>query len=128
MRCDRQSREIGARGRQFADSRLLACNRPPIERIGSLRDCGRLEAMRCEELLAALNDYVDGDLDPAVCEAFQKHLADCNPCQIVIDNIRQTITLYKAGQAVPLPAELEQQLHQVLRQRWQSRFPAAGSL
>ncbi len=83
--------------------------------------------MKCEELLAALNDYVDGDLDPGVCEAFQKHLADCNPCQIVIDNIRQTITLYKAGEPVRMPAELEQQLHQVLRQRWQSRFPAAGA-
>jgi anti-sigma factor RsiW len=84
--------------------------------------------MRCEELLAALNAYVDGDLDPAICEAFQSHLADCNPCQIVIDNIRQTITLYKSGQPVELPAELHDQLCSALRAKWAVAFPQAGGL
>ena len=53
--------------------------------------------MTCEELLAALNQYVDGELEPGICEPFQQHLNGCNPCQIVVDNIRQTIALYKAG-------------------------------
>ena len=78
--------------------------------------------MKCEELLAALNDYVDGELDPAICESFQAHLADCNPCQIVIDNIRRTITLYRAGRPVELPAELQQQLCRLLQERWKARF------
>jgi len=80
----------------------------------------------CEELLAALNDYVDGDADPAICEAFRKHLSDCNPCQVVVDNIRQTITLYKAGRQVDLPAELHAQLRRVLRSGWEARFPRAA--
>jgi anti-sigma factor RsiW len=54
--------------------------------------------MKCEELLAMLNEYVDGTVDPAICEEFEKHMAGCNPCQVVVDNIRKTITLYKAGQ------------------------------
>ena len=54
--------------------------------------------MKCEELLAMLNEYVDGTVDPAVCAEFEQHMAGCNPCQVVVDNIRQTITLYKDGQ------------------------------
>ncbi len=74
--------------------------------------------MKCAELLAALNEYVDGTVDPAICEEFEKHMAGCNPCQVVVDNIRKTITLYKAGKPVELPVEFRQRLHSVLRQRW----------
>jgi anti-sigma factor RsiW len=81
--------------------------------------------IRCEEMLAALNDYVDGEMDPAICEAFRRHLSGCNPCQIVVDNIRRTITLYKAGRQVDLPAELHAQLCRALRARWEARFPHA---
>ncbi|MEE8450985.1 MAG: zf-HC2 domain-containing protein [Thermoguttaceae bacterium] len=83
--------------------------------------------MKCEEILAALNDYVDGQLDPDVCEALQEHLVDCNPCQIVVDNIRQTITLYKSGEPLQLPAALSQQLSGILRDRWRMKFPSADA-
>ena len=59
--------------------------------------------MKCEELLAMLNDYVDGMVDPAICDEFEKHIAGCNPCQVVVDNIRKTITLYKSRQSRELP-------------------------
>ena len=74
--------------------------------------------MNCEDLLASLNEYVDGTIDPAICEEFEKHMAGCNPCQVVVDNIRKTITLYKNGQAYPLPAQFRERLHDVLRKRW----------
>jgi anti-sigma factor RsiW len=74
--------------------------------------------MKCAELLAALNEYVDGTVDPAICEEFEKHMAGCNPCQVVVDNIRKTITLYKEGQPVDLPAQFRQRLHASLQQRW----------
>jgi anti-sigma factor RsiW len=74
--------------------------------------------MKCKELLQMLNEYVDGAVDPAVCEEFEKHLAGCNPCQVVVDNIRQTITLYKDGQPYELPVKFRQNLHGALRQRF----------
>ena len=78
--------------------------------------------MKCEDLLKVLNEYVDGTLDPAVCKSFEGHLAGCNPCQIVVDNIRKTITLYKAGQEFELPLEFEKKLHETLRGRWKRKF------
>ena len=74
--------------------------------------------MNCDELLAMLNEYVDGSVDPGICEKFEKHLAGCNPCQVVVDNIRQTITLYKDGQPYELPAAFHRKLHDALRQRF----------
>lgn len=82
--------------------------------------------MQCDELLKALNEYVDGNLDPAICDEFQQHLAGCNPCQVVVDNIRQTITLYKSGQRYDLPADLHGRLRQRLRDRWKQQFPRVG--
>ncbi|NGO40535.1 zf-HC2 domain-containing protein [Limisphaera ngatamarikiensis] len=74
--------------------------------------------MKCEDLLRILNEYVDGTVDPAICKEFEQHLAGCNPCQVVVDNIRKTITLYKNGEPYELPVEFRQRLHAVLRERW----------
>ncbi len=83
--------------------------------------------MKCEELLAILNEYVDGTANPAICEEFEKHLAGCNPCQIVVDNIRKTITLYKNGTPYELPVEFRDRLHSLLRRRFKQSYPPCGS-
>jgi anti-sigma factor RsiW len=78
--------------------------------------------MTCDQLLQALNEYVDGSLDVAECREFTDHLAGCNPCQVVVDNIRQTISLYKAGEPYPLPPGLQDRLQNALRDRWRAKF------
>ena len=83
--------------------------------------------MNCQELLAALNEYVDGHIEPGICQAFEAHLKDCNPCQIVVDNIRRTITLYKAGERVELPPEFHQCLCRILKERWKAKFQASDT-
>ena len=79
--------------------------------------------MKCEELLRILNEYVDGAVDPGLCKEFEQHLAGCNPCQVVVDTIRKTITLYKDGQPFELPVEFRQRLHAALRERWKQMHP-----
>jgi anti-sigma factor RsiW len=81
--------------------------------------------MKCEELLAMLNEYVDGGVSPGVCEQFEQHLAGCNPCQVVVDNVRQTITLYKEGQPYELPLPFHDQLHSAIRAKWRQQHPAS---
>lgn len=78
--------------------------------------------MKCEDLLRMLNDYVDGDIDPDICKDFAHHLEDCNPCSVVVDNIRKTITLYKQGGAeYKLPLEFHHKLHSMLRKKWEEK-------
>ena len=50
----------------------------------------------------------------------------CNPCQVVIDNIRQTITLYKEGKPYELPVAFRRRLHEALRQQWKEKHIAHG--
>ncbi len=78
--------------------------------------------MTCEELLKALNDYVDGAQLTEICEEFSQHLAGCNPCQVVVDNIRQTISLYRDGLPYEMPKNFEQRLQQSLKSKWEEKF------
>jgi anti-sigma factor RsiW len=74
--------------------------------------------MTCEDLLTALNEYVDGSIDPAACASFESHLHGCSPCQVVVDNVRQTIRLYQAGLPYEMPAGFQAVLRTSLRAKW----------
>lgn len=78
--------------------------------------------MTCEELLKALNEYVDDATAAAVCREFAEHLAGCDPCQVVVDNIRQSIALYKAGEPYVMPPEFQTRLRASLQQFWQQKL------
>lgn len=82
--------------------------------------------MKCQDLLALLNEYVDGTIDPVICEEFEQHMAGCNPCQVVVDNIRKTIKIYKEGKPYELPVEFRQRLHDTLRERWKQTHGASS--
>jgi anti-sigma factor RsiW len=81
--------------------------------------------MKCQEVLAALSEYVDGELDPSLKAFFEEHIKGCGPCEVVIDNIRQTVTLYKCGQSVEVPPAFHERLRDVLRAQWKAKFPSA---
>jgi F420-dependent methylenetetrahydromethanopterin dehydrogenase len=82
--------------------------------------------MKCDELLGAVNEFLDEETRTALCEALQEHLAGCTTCRVVIDNIRQTITLCRAGKTVPFPPRLHKTLLTIMRQRWIERHPVTG--
>jgi hypothetical protein len=77
----------------------------------------------CGELLALLNEYVDGGVDPSVCKELESHLARCNPCRVVVDNVRKTITLYRKGEPCELPVAFRARLHAALRTCWKKSGP-----
>ena len=49
----------------------------------------------------------------------------CNPCQLVVDNIRKTIQLYKAGQPYPMPVGFQSRFRETLLAKWKLKFPDA---
>lgn len=82
--------------------------------------------MSCEELLQALNEVIDDQSALAMYTEFADHLAGCNPCQVVIDNVRKTIQLYKAGDPYPMPMEFQDRYRDALRAKWKTKFPDAN--
>ena len=81
--------------------------------------------MKCEDLLKALGDYVDGGLEPGICEAFESHLAGCQPCQVVVDNVRRTIARFRDGKPYERPDAFRDRLHAAVRAKWKERMGPA---
>lgn len=69
----------------------------------------------CRELVDQLSDYVDGELDAALCVELEAHLVGCPNCRVMVDTMRRTITLYHAQAPVELPADVEDRLYKVLK-------------
>ena len=72
----------------------------------------------CADLLALLNRYVDGGVQPSICKGLEGHLRQCKPCRVVVDNIRHTLTLYRNEVPCELPTRFRARLHARLRQCW----------
>jgi hypothetical protein len=90
---------------------------------GKTRLIGGKHGATCGELLALLNEYVDGSVEPSICKELEIHLARCNPCRVVVDNVRKTITLYRNDEPCELPVEFRDRLHTALRNCWKARGP-----
>ena len=88
-----------------------------------VRTIGSKHGATCGELLALLNEYVDGGVDPSVCKELEAHLARCNPCRVVVDNMRKTITLYRNDEPCELPVGFRNRLHTALRNCWKKKAP-----
>lgn len=56
----------------------------------------------CRELIAQLSDFLDGELDDALCAKIEQHLAECPYCHTVADTVQTMLALYRHAQtAVP---------------------------
>ncbi|HEY57333.1 MAG TPA: hypothetical protein G4O04_02115 [Anaerolineae bacterium] len=83
----------------------------------------------CRYWLNFFSDYLDKELEVAVCRELEAHLKRCPHCQVVVDTLRQTLYLYQTilrEQTPTLPPEVQQRLYarislEALRQRLQAR-------
>ena len=69
----------------------------------------------CQELLEHISDYVDGELEAALCAELEAHLAGCHNCRVMVDTVRKTITLYHLQAPAELPDGVEERLYKVLK-------------
>lgn len=74
--------------------------------------------MKCDQMLKLLSDFLDGQVDPALRAELEKHLSNCDPCRVVVDNLRGTVMLYRNDEAYELPLEFTSRLHAALKARW----------
>lgn len=64
----------------------------------------------CREVFARLSEYLDGEIDPAVCAGFEAHMDDCPPCQAFLESLRRTVDLTRSLPDRELPEELRREL------------------
>lgn len=65
----------------------------------------------CEELLGSLSEYIDGELNPELCQELEKHLAGCDNCRVVLNTTKRTIDLVHAPmEKTDLPEDVRERL------------------
>ncbi len=69
----------------------------------------------CRQLRNLLSDYLDGELEAALCAELEAHLAGCPDCRVMVDTVRKTIILYRSQAPTELPAEVKDRLYRVLK-------------
>lgn len=70
------------------------------------------EHRHCDQLMESLSEYVDGALDPALCAELERHLCECDDCQIVFNTMKKTIELYrKVAPAGDVPDDVRSRLY-----------------
>ena len=69
----------------------------------------------CRSLLAKLSDYLDGDLEQAICDRIEAHLSECDDCRLMVDTTRKTLVLYRSVGRVEIPADTLDRLWETLQ-------------
>ena len=57
----------------------------------------------CVDFMAAIGDYLDGDVAAEVRAQLQAHLSHCTTCQVVYDSARKTIRVLTDSGSFDLP-------------------------
>jgi anti-sigma factor RsiW len=74
-----------------------------------------LHEATCREMLDQLSDYIDGELEAALCAKLEAHLAECPDCRVMVDTMRKTVILYRAQSPGELPPDVKERLYRVLK-------------
>ena len=66
---------------------------------------------RCQDFLQDLSLYIDHEASASLCEEIERHLAECADCEVVVDTLQRTISLYHALPQPEMPEHLRQRLY-----------------
>jgi anti-sigma factor RsiW len=58
--------------------------------------------LTCEQIIAFLDSYLDGQLDAETLAAFEYHLARCTSCVAYLATYREIIRIARAAKTAPM--------------------------
>jgi len=50
--------------------------------------------MKCMDILEKISEYLDKELDPAICKEIENHVKDCEPCIAFVNTMKKTVELF----------------------------------
>jgi anti-sigma factor RsiW len=59
-----------------------------------------------------LSEYLDGELDPALCAEAESHLEDCPPCQKFLESLRRTVGILNRLPGEPVPDDIQRRIRE----------------
>jgi len=69
----------------------------------------------CKQYFYKISEYLDGELDDAVCREIEAHLKDCPQCRECLASLEKTIQLCKEAGKESMPPDIRERLRTNLR-------------
>jgi anti-sigma factor RsiW len=69
----------------------------------------------CQEILAGISTYLDGDLEATACAAIEQHCQTCTRCAALVTGLRETVGLCRQAATAPLPESVRQRAKESVR-------------
>jgi len=76
--------------------------------------------LECKRLFAALSEYIDQELDPALCDKLEHHLDDCSPCKAYLASLVETVHRCRRHCTEEVKASVRAQVRRLLRKARQA--------
>lgn len=71
--------------------------------------------LRCKRLFALLSDYIDQELDPALCSEIKTHFGSCAPCEAYLASLEETVRRCKIHCTEELKAKVRRQVRKLVQ-------------
>lgn len=73
--------------------------------------------MTCTEFLALLDDLLDDAIPGPMRSELERHLKDCEHCEVTFNTTRKTIEIYRSHEIYEMPQGLRERLHAAIMAR-----------
>ena len=64
----------------------------------------------CEDVRAALSNYIDGDVSPELRRDLEHHFSECRTCQVLYDTTRKTLHIVTNVGSFEVPEAVSEHL------------------
>ena len=75
----------------------------------NLNDNNEVE-IRCADVVHAISDYIDGEIDPGLQARMNAHFSGCAHCTAILDGTRNVLRLVGDGRIFELPTGFSDRL------------------
>jgi anti-sigma factor RsiW len=62
----------------------------------------------CDQFLAELGDYLEGEVAAEIRQQLEGHLAHCATCQVLVDSARKTLQIVTESGSFDLPVSVSE--------------------
>jgi len=77
--------------------------------------------LNCKSVISELSNYLDGELELAEKQELQQHLADCQECNLIVNQTKLTVDIFCDSEPVALPPDVQTRLHEALRRKFSEK-------
>ena len=81
--------------------------RPACSSGASWKEARMHSGRSCRDLVAAISDYIDGELTATRCRDLEAHLAECPCCDRFTDSLRRAVAVCRAAGETRLPKTVQ---------------------